>query len=144
MTTIGQPKKRVSSRQDYNLEIVSRLEEFFTSDENKDLRFIQGLWALGIVNAEGEDKFYEESIKTLAKVEKKLKGDLPCSEEELLDRIREKCEEAIRAYSRNEFFEDDCDLFLGESNMAETILDIVNGYELMKGVLKDDKDKEIK
>ena len=130
-----------NTRQDYNLEIVSRLEEFFTDDKNKDLRFIQGLWALGV--ADGSDLFYEESIKTLAKIEKKLKGDLPCTEGELLDIIRKKCEEAIKTYSNNEFYEDDCDLFLGESNMAETILDVVNGYELMKGVLADEN-KETK
>ena len=135
--------KHATTRQDCNLEIVSRLEDFFTDDKNKDLRFIQGLWALGIIEAEEEDKFYEESVKTLAKIEKKLKGDLPCTEGELLDIIRKKCEEAIKTYSNNEFYEDDCDLFLGESNMAEIILDVVNGYELMKGVLADEN-KETK
>lgn len=124
--------KVFNGRQDYNLEIVSRLEEFFTDDKNKDIRFIQGLWILGI--ADGNDLFHEESLKTLAKIEKKLKGNLPCTEQECLDKIREKCEEAIKTYANEEFYEDDCDQFLGESNMAETILDIVNGYELMKGL----------
>lgn len=40
-------------------------------DENHDMRFIQILWALGIINSKNdiiEDRFYEESEETLKKI----------------------------------------------------------------------------
>lgn len=40
-------------------------------DENHDMRFIQILWALGIINSQNdiiEDQFYEESEETLKKI----------------------------------------------------------------------------
>lgn len=40
-------------------------------DENRDMRFIQILWALGIINSKNdiiEDRFYEESEETLKKI----------------------------------------------------------------------------
>ena len=49
------------SRQKQNLEILKELEAFYKA--NKDIRFIQGLWTLGLI---GEaDRFYEESVATL-------------------------------------------------------------------------------
>ena len=49
------------SRQKQNLEILKELDAFYKA--NKDIRFIQGLWALGLI---GEaDRFYEESVATL-------------------------------------------------------------------------------
>lgn len=43
-------------------------------DENRDMRFIQILWALGIINKKDfliEDRFYEESEETLQKIKQK-------------------------------------------------------------------------
>lgn len=40
-------------------------------DKNHDMRFIQILWALGIINSKNdiiEDRFYEESEETLKKI----------------------------------------------------------------------------
>ena len=50
-------------------------------------------------------------------------------EYKLIEEIRKKCEDAIETYARDEFYEDDCDIFLGESNMASIILDLIASYE---------------
>ena len=65
-------------RQSANIEICDKLKEFFSKEENKDLRFFQGLTATKLVkhvpvsNALGvmlyslvEDNFNEESLITL-------------------------------------------------------------------------------
>ena len=49
------------TKQEVNLEILKELETFYRT--NKDMRFIQGLWALGLIG--GSDRFYEESVATL-------------------------------------------------------------------------------
>lgn len=51
-------------QQIYNLEIAYELLDYLL--ENPELRFIQALWALGIVN--GTDRFHEPSKKTLERV----------------------------------------------------------------------------
>lgn len=50
-------------------------------------------------------------------------------EAELIEKIKAECEEAINTYDREEFYEDDCDKFLGESFMAEKILDLIQEFE---------------
>lgn len=70
------PKKNVSpisgcDRLESNKEILIRLEDFL--EANPDLRFIQALRALDIIE-EGKDKFYEESQTTLKNIEGKIKG----------------------------------------------------------------------
>ena len=57
-------------QQIYNLEIAYELLDYLL--ENPELRFIQALWALGIVN--GSDRFHEPSKKTLEtlKLRKKI------------------------------------------------------------------------
>ena len=47
-----------------NLEIAYEILDFIL--DNPDLRFIQALWALGVVN--GRDRFYERSQQTLERV----------------------------------------------------------------------------
>lgn len=54
------------TRYDENKKIVSKISEFI--ERCPDMRFIQLLWALGIVNS--EDRFYEESEITYKIVEK--------------------------------------------------------------------------
>lgn len=51
-------------RQKYNLEILEEVKKFL--EKQPDMRFIQALWALNIVDK--EDRFYEEPEITLAKV----------------------------------------------------------------------------
>ena len=51
-------------RQKYNLEILEEVKNFL--EKQPDMRFIQALWALNIVDK--EDRFYEEPEITLAKV----------------------------------------------------------------------------
>lgn len=50
----------MSNRQEYNRKIASQISEMI--EKCPDLRFIQILWALGIINH--EDRFYEESDET--------------------------------------------------------------------------------
>ena len=60
-------------QQIYNLEIAYELLDYLL--ENPELRFIQALWALGIVN--GADRFHEPSKKTLEtlKLRKKIEEE---------------------------------------------------------------------
>ena len=48
----------------------------------------------------------------------------------LLKQIVEKCENAIKTYENEEFYEDDCDRFLGECSMARDILDLLDISEV--------------
>ncbi len=61
-------------REKYNLAILNKLEEFLKG--HPDFRFIQALWALDIINRDENnliiDRFYEESNKTLDKVNKAI------------------------------------------------------------------------
>lgn len=51
---------KMKNRQAYNRKIVSLISDMV--EKCPDMRFIQLLWALGIVNR--EDRFYEESEET--------------------------------------------------------------------------------
>lgn len=42
----------------------------------------------------------------------------------LIKQVIEKCKEAVRTYDNEEFYEDDCDRFFGESAMAQEILEL--------------------
>ena len=53
------------NRYENNKKIFTKIAEFI--ERCPDMRFIQLLWALGIVNS--EDRFYEESEKTAEIVE---------------------------------------------------------------------------
>lgn len=50
----------------YNQQIINYLLKFITN--NPEMRFIQVLWALGVVD--NSDRFYEESNTTLEKVKR--------------------------------------------------------------------------
>ena len=50
-------------------------------------------------------------------------------EAELINRIIRECQEAIDTYDKEQFYEDDCDKFLGESFMAQRILDLIEENE---------------
>ena len=64
-------------RKEDNLEILERLEEYFSSPDREEIRFFQGLSNLGLFNQQFDDRlnctgiddpFYEESKKTLDKI----------------------------------------------------------------------------
>lgn len=57
-----------SDRSKYNLEILEEVKKFL--EKQPDMRFIQALWALNIVDK--EDRFYEEPQVTLEKVKSAL------------------------------------------------------------------------
>ena len=60
------------SRQQNNLEILKILNKVIL--QNPDMRFVQLLWALNIINIDNngliEDRFYEEADKTLEFIKK--------------------------------------------------------------------------
>ena len=63
----------MNKRQEYNLKIIQKI--FALVMEEPDLRFIQALWALGIIDRENgslniKDRFYEEPEDTLERMEK--------------------------------------------------------------------------
>ena len=49
-------------------------------------------------------------------------------ESELIKKIREECSEAVRTYEQEEFYEDDCDRFMGESCIAQRVLEIIEDF----------------
>lgn len=53
---------KIKVRHEYNNKILSALKRYI--DKNKDIRLIQALQNLGIVDADGTDRFYEESYDT--------------------------------------------------------------------------------
>ena len=57
----------MDNRQEYNEQILKRLERFFR--DNPDIRFIQGLHATGILIKGDGSGFYEESSFTLDSME---------------------------------------------------------------------------
>lgn len=50
-------------------------------------------------------------------------------EAELINKIIRECQEAIDTYGKEQFYEDDCDKFLGESFMAQRIMDLIEENE---------------
>jgi hypothetical protein len=69
-------------REKSNLEIIEILKEYFSSPENQDIRFFQGLSNLNIfkqqfddrLNCTGiEDPYYYESEKVLNHIKSKIK-----------------------------------------------------------------------
>lgn len=56
------PKTNYMTRLEANREIIIKVEDFL--EKNPDMRFIQALWALNIIERD-RDKFYEESETTL-------------------------------------------------------------------------------
>ena len=61
-------------RQENNFALIEELRKYF--EKYPQMRFIQGLWALGIINRDKslviEDRFYEEPGQTLRKVKENV------------------------------------------------------------------------
>lgn len=53
---------KIKSRYQYNCAIIFKLSQLV--EKYPELRFIQLLQAIGIVDADGRDRFYEESVDT--------------------------------------------------------------------------------
>lgn len=68
----------MKEQQIYNMQLAYEVLDYIM--DNPDLRFIQALWALGIVD--GNDRFYESSEKTLQKLKlrKKIETEKPKGE----------------------------------------------------------------
>lgn len=58
-------------RINYNIEVLELIKDYLLA--NPDVRFCQALYALGIVDK--QDRFYEESAKTLSRLRVNLEDD---------------------------------------------------------------------
>ena len=65
----------MNERQEYNIKILQRLFSLIMNEP--DLRFIQALWALGIIDRNNDmeikDRFYEEPEDTFKRVNERSK-----------------------------------------------------------------------
>ena len=50
-------------------------------------------------------------------------------EEELIEKLKAECQEAIDTYDKEQFYEDDCDIFEGEAIMANRIMQLIKENE---------------
>lgn len=50
-------------------------------------------------------------------------------EAELIEKIKAECQEAIDTYDKEQFYEDDCDIFEGEAIMANRIMQLIQEWE---------------
>lgn len=48
---------------------------------------------------------------------------------DLIEKIKKECQEAIDTYDKEQFYEDDCDIFKGEAIMANRILELIKEKE---------------
>ena len=113
-----------------NTEILIELEKKLNKEDSMD--FIEALWDLGIVDNAENLPISESSEDTLARMRTKVEEEdkaAPKSSAECLERIKVICKEAIANYDNESFFEDDVDKFMGESIMAENVMDIIDSYE---------------
>lgn len=46
-------------------------------------------------------------------------------EAELIEKLKAECQEAIDTYDKEQFYEDDCDIFKGEAIMANRIMQLI-------------------
>lgn len=79
-------------RKDYNLRIIKKIEEYI--EKNPQMRFIQALWALGIITRDGdlniEDRFYEEPDETFKNVIKELNYAKNTTSKKIKESFKEK------------------------------------------------------
>ena len=50
-------------------------------------------------------------------------------EAELIEKIIRECQEAIDTYDKEQFYDDDCDIFKGEAIMANRIMQLIQENE---------------
>lgn len=96
-------------------------------EENQDKSFVELLYELGVIAPEMSTD--EASEITYKRMKDKIKEIVPKSPADCLRRIEKICKNAVDTYDHEEFYEDDADKFLGESMMAQTVLDVIDQYE---------------
>ena len=47
----------------------------------------------------------------------------------IINQIKEMCEQAIKNYDNEQFYDDDADIFMGESIMANRILNMISSKD---------------
>ena len=50
-------------------------------------------------------------------------------ESKLIERIKQECQEVMDTYDKEQFYEDDCDIFEGEAIMANRIMEMIQEFE---------------
>lgn len=118
-----------------NRAICLELEQLLSNDTDKN--FVEALYDLGVIDVNLRPD--EDSEETWQRVKGNIEDPIPRTEKECLDIIYKICKEAVRTYDNEEFYEDDCDKFMGESIMAQRILDLLYKLDAYKKMVEDDK-----
>ena len=105
--------------------------------ENEDKSFVELLYDLGIIAPDLD--MNESSESTYERVKASIKIPIPKTAEECLNSIKDMCKAATRVYNNEEFYEDDCDRFMGECIMAERILGVLSQYEAFRDLVNHEK-----
>lgn len=96
--------------------------------------FIQILEEIGVLAPTTDPS--ESSEDTYARVKEHIGEIVPKTPEEALGQIERICKEAVNIYDNEEFYEDDCDRFMGESIMAERVLEVIQKFDAFVGATK--------
>lgn len=118
-----------------NRAICLALEQLLSEEEDKN--FVEALYDLGVIEANLSPD--EDSEVTWKRVKENTEDPVPRTEKECLEAIHKICAEAVRVYDNEEFYEDDCDRFMGESIIAQNIIEIINKFEAYEDMAKHDK-----
>ena len=109
-------------------------------EENQDKSFVELLYELGVIAPEMSTD--EASEITYERMKDKIKEIIPKSATDCLRRIEKICKNAVDTYDNEEFYEDDVDKFLGESMMAQTVLDVIDQYKAYLGMIEHTNEKQ--
>ena len=108
---------------DINRAICLEVERALEESTNKNKTFIETLYELGIISPNLD--MNESSETTYGRMKERIVEVVPKTPIECLRQIERICNDAIRTYDNEEFFEDDCERFMGESIMAQNVIEII-------------------
>ena len=108
--------------------------------ESEDKSFVEILYELGVIDANLD--MNESSDSTWERMSKKLSNAVPKTPLECISVVEKICDEAVRTYDNEEFYEDDCDRFLGESILAQRVLDIIGQFRAYAQMLEETSEKQ--
>lgn len=110
-----------------NREILDAIDLKLKIDEGID--FIEALWDLRIVPKDVIK--WVSSEDTLRNVKEVLKEEetYPNTPAECLREVKDVCKKVQEIYNQGNFYDDDREVFMGEANLAEHLLEIISKYE---------------
>lgn len=118
-----------------NRAICLELERILSEEEDKN--FVEALYDLGVIDVNLRPD--EHSEVTWKRVKENTEDPVPRTEKGCLEAIQKICREAVRIYDNEEFYEDECDRFMGESIIAQNIIEVINKFEAYRDMAENDK-----